>query len=441
MSETIGEAALSVYRGVGRALGPALRLMLDIRTRAGKEDPRRRHERFGRARASRPAGPLVWVHAASVGETMSVLPLVARLVGTGVTVLMTTGTVTSAAIAAERLPPGAIHQYVPLDVITHVAAFLDHWRPGVALFVESEIWPVTIAELKRRGISQVLINARLSERSFRRWHRIAGVARVLFGRLTLALAQGAGDAERLAAIGVPRVMVTGNLKFDGPPLIADQTERARLSAVIGRRPTWLAASTHPGEEAVAAEVHLALRDRLPGLLTIIAPRHPTRGADLRADLAEQGLRVASRSLGERPGPRTDVYLADTIGEMGLVYALAPIAFVGGSIAPRGGQNPIEPARLGVAVLHGPSTHNFAEIYRDLDAGGGAVTVSGAGDLAEAIVRLSADPVSLADQIAAAGAVVDRSTGALERTMAALAPLLTAPDTASPPTTGRIGMDR
>lgn len=425
MADLVGEAALVLYRWVGRLAAPAVALLLAARTRAGKEDPARRNERLGRPVAPRPAGGLVWIHAASVGETVSVLPLVARLTESGLGVLLTSGTVTSARIAADRLPPGAFHQYVPLDVDRLIDGFLDHWRPDAALFVESEIWPTTIERTHRRGIPLVLVNARMSARSFARWRRLGDVPHALFGRFTAALAQAAGDGERLAALGVPAVSVTGNLKFDGLPLGCDAEEVARLREAFGGRPTWVAASTHPGEEAAAAAAHRIARERLANLLTVIAPRHPERGDALRAELAGLGLEVASRSRGERPGPSTDVYLADTIGEMGLVYRLAPIAFVGGSLTPRGGQNPIEPARLDVAVLHGPSTHNFAEIYRDLDAVGGATAIADADGLAEAIVALTADPEFRAARVAAARDVVAGSTGALARTLAALEPTLAA----------------
>lgn len=423
MSELAGRAALAAWRGVGRLIGPALGVMLDVRTRAGKEDPARRGERFGRASVARPEGEVVWMHAASVGETVSVLPLIGRLVAPGRTVVLTTGTVTSAKIAAERLPAGAIHQYVPLDVAPAIGRFLEHWRPKAALFVESEIWPATMVELAKRAIPQVLINGRMSPRSFSRWRRMPAVARAVFGRLTAALAQGEGDGSRLGALGVPTVSVTGNLKFDGAPLGADAEELARLAAAIGTRPRWLAASTHPGEETIAAKAHAIAARRLPGLLTVIAPRHPTRGDEIRAMLADRRLQVASRSRGEMPTGETDVYLCDTIGEMGLIYRLAPVAFVGGSLAPRGGQNPIEPARLGVAVVHGPSTHNFTEIYREFDEAGGAITVDDSGDLAAAIELLIGDAGRRGRLDAAARVVVERSTGALERTLAALAPLI------------------
>lgn len=425
MTEHLAEWALAAYRGLGPVLAPGLDLLLAARTRAGKEDPARRGERRGRPDLARPDGRLVWVHAASVGETISMLGLIERLIAGGSVVLLTTGTVTSAAVAATRLPAGAIHQYVPLDVAPWVGRFLDHWRPTVAVFVESEIWPATVLELERRAIPQILVNARVSERSARRWGRVGGLARALFGRLALALAQTEGDGERLRALGARRVAVIGNIKFDGRALGADPAELARLTEAIAGRPTWLAASTHPGEEVIAAAVHAELAPTLPGLLTVIAPRHPGRGDELRLDLADRGLRVASRSLGETPGPDTDVYLTDTIGEMGLIYRLAPVAFVGGSLSSRGGQNPIEPARLGRAVLHGPDVRNFVDMYREFDAADAAVEVDGAEALAAAVLAAHRDPEALAARIGRASALVERSSGALDRTLDALAPWLDA----------------
>lgn len=425
MSEILADLALAAYRTAGRLAAPVVDLALGLRRRAGKEDPARRAERRGIAGHPRPTGRLVWVHAASVGETLAVIDLVERLVARGTPVLVTSGTVTSAAIAAERLPAGALHQYVPVDVAPWVARFLDHWRPDLAVFVESEIWPATIRALDDRGIPRVLVNARVSERSARRWHRLDGLPRALFGGFALVLAQSDGDGERLAGLGAPRVLATGNLKFDRPPLAVDAAELGRLRAGLAGRPAWVAASTHDGEEAIAAAVHARLTTRLAGLLTVIAPRHPRRGDDIAATLAAAGLRVARRSQGETPEAATDVYLADTIGEMGLVYRLAPIAFVGGSLVPHGGQNPIEPARLGVAVLHGAAVRNFADLYRALDETGGARPVADADDLAEAVAALLADAAGRAAMVDHAQAVVDRSTGALDRTLAALAPWLVA----------------
>ncbi len=336
------------------------------RVSRGKEDPSRLGERYGRAGRERPVGRLVWVHAASVGETFAVLPLIRRLTADKLNVLLTTVTVTAAKIAAERLPAGAFHQFTPIDCKPWTEAFLDHWRPDLAIFVESEIWPQAIMSLAGHGIPLVIANARLSERSFKGWRRYPSIAAAMFSRVALCLAQSARDGERYRLLGAPRVVVTGNLKFDSPPPASTPEAVAALREAIGSRPVWVAASTHPGEEELVAEAHRVIAGTFPNLLTIIVPRHPERGADIAAAIAARGLGVARRKAGEAIAPDVSVYIADTLGEIGLFYRVAPVAFTGGSLVEHGGQNPIEPIGLGAAVVHGPHVHNFADIYEALD---------------------------------------------------------------------------
>jgi 3-deoxy-D-manno-octulosonic-acid transferase len=360
------------------------------------------------------------MHAASVGETVAVLPLIERL-AEWAAILLTTGTVTSAQIAAGRLPPGALHQFVPIDTPNAVARFLDHWRPDLALFVESELWPGAMDALHRRGVPLLLVNARLSERSFVRWRRLGPLARALTGCLAGAAAQSLSDAERFRALGAENVGVCGNLKFDVPPPPADPAGIERLRAAIGGRPVLLAASTHPGEEEAVLAAHAAIpADRR--LLTILAPRHPERGAALAAQISAAGLTFARRSAGEPIGA-ADVYLADTIGEMGLWYRLADMAFLGGSLVPRGGQNPIEPAKLLVPILHGPHVANFHDVYGALGEAGAVVPVSDAAALGAAVRQLMDDPARRQRLAAEAQACVARSAGALDRTLAVLKPFL------------------
>lgn len=423
MTDPLARAALAFYRGAGLVLSPAIALLLASRTRVGKELRDRRPERLGRADLARPAGPLVWIHAASVGETVSVLGLVERIAGTGAHVLLTTGTVTSAKVAAGRLPPRTIHQFAPIDVAPVVRRFLDHWSPDLAVTVESEIWPATIVEVAARSIPQVVVNARLSARSARRWQRLGGLARAIFGRLALVLAQSQADGERLRAVGAGPVVVVGNLKFDVAPPEAPEPDLAEVVAEIGERPIWLAASTHPGEEEVAAECHVALAQRFPGLLTVVVPRHPERGPAVRAMLEARGLAVAQRSAREAITPSTQIFLGDTIGEMGLYYRLARIAFLGGSLAPMGGHNPIEAAALDTAVLHGPDVKNAVDVYRAFDRNNAAVEVADAAVLQAELARLMADPVRASAMATAGRRLVRASRGALDRTMIAVAPLL------------------
>jgi 3-deoxy-D-manno-octulosonic-acid transferase len=424
MAEEAGGGALvAAYRLAGICAAPFLPLVLSWRVRQGKEDGSRLGERRGIASAPRPEGFLVWVHAASVGETNAVLPLIGRLTATS-HVLLTTVTVTGAQIAAARLPHGAVHQFGPLDIQPWIGRFLDHWRPDLALFAESELWPVTMTMLAERGVPQVLVNGRLSERSFERWRRYESVARPWFARLALCLAQSPLDAERYRAMGVSQVEVTGNLKFDAPLPVPDTGAVAALRQLIGERPVWMAASTHEGEETIAARVHRELAPAHPGLLTVIVPRHPARGSAVAAALRESGHQVALRSKEEAIAADTEIYVADTLGELALFYRVVPVAFMGGSLVPHGGQNPIEPVRFEAAVLHGPHVHNFADIYVALDASG-SETVADAEQLAAAVHRLLADPARARNRVRAAAAALQPFAGALDATLAALKPFLEA----------------
>ncbi len=427
MASAAGTAAFGLYRFAGILIRPVTPLILSWRVSKGKEDPARLGERYGRAPRERPAGRLAWIHAASVGETIAVLPLIRKLRSERVQVLLTTVTVTAAKIAGERLPAGAIHQFAPLDCKPFTEAFLAHWKPDVAVFVESEMWPQAMMSLSARHIPLVVANARMSERSFAGWKRYRPVVSDLFSRVTLCLAQSARDGERYAALGAPNVVVTGNLKFDSPPLAASAEAVAAFRSELGGRPVWLAASTHPGEEEIVADAHRRLAARHRGLVTIIVPRHPERGAEIAAMLAGRGLEVTRRRVSEPLAPETDVYVADTLGELGLFYRVAPVAYVGGSLVRHGGQNPIEPVGLGSAVLHGPHVHNFADVYAALDAlADAAPAVSDAASLAAAADALLSDPSLREQRVAAARAALAPFTGALTATWTALQPYLGPP---------------
>ncbi|AWN47767.1 3-deoxy-D-manno-octulosonic acid transferase [Methylobacterium terrae] len=402
---------------------PALAGLLAWRRRRGKEDPVRLPERTGRPGKPRPAGPLVWAHGASIGEALSLLGLVERLTRRGFTVLVTSGTRTSAELLARRLPRGALHQFAPLDAPRYVARFLDHWRPDLALVAESEIWPNTILALHAREVPLILVNGRMSERSAKAWSRTPGIARALLSRIALCLAQSREEAERFARLGAPRVEAGGNLKFDAGPPPADPEPLRQLAGVVAGRPVWLAASTHPGEEAAAIAAHRALARRHPGLLTVVVPRHPERGPTVAADAAAAGLRVGRRAAGGQPHDKVDLYVADTVGELGLFYRLCPLAFVGGSLARHGGQNPIEPARLDTAILSGPHVRNFASVYAALERAGGARTVRDGQELTAAVGELLADPAGRQRMARAAAAAIEEAGGATDRAMAALEPFI------------------
>jgi len=415
--------ALRAYQ-LGSALGaPIASQLLTRRQKRGKEHPERLKERLGQASMPRPKGPLVWVHGASVGEMLAAVPLIERLRAQDFAVLVTSGTVTSAALAEQRLPDGVLHQFVPLDAPRFVRRFLDHWRPGLALFVESDLWPNLICSSAKRKVPLIIINGRLSERSFKRWQRVPGVIAALLNRFDLCLAQSASDADRYGRLGAPRVNATGNLKLDiaAPP--ADEAALRRLRDMIGKRPVMVAASTHAGEEAAVIAAHRRLRAKFPTLLTIIVPRHPARGESIAAAAKTAGLAVALRSRRAQPMPDIGIYVADTLGELGLMYRLAPIVFMGGSLAHHGGQNPIEAIRLGAAVIHGPHVWNFAEIYGALDAARGAQSVADEEALTTGLAAWLSDPAARQAAAEAGATTLKKLGGALDRTWAALDPYL------------------
>ena len=369
MSNVLARLTLKSYRFVGSLAYPFMGPFLMLRARKGKEDRNRRYERYGYPSAEKPSGPIVWFHAASVGESMAVIPLIKRVSELGINSIMTTGTVTSAEIVKNRLPVGTYHQYVPLDLKPAVNRFLDHWKPDLAVFTESEIWPMTVLELGARKIPQVLVNARMSDRSFTRWRNASGLAEALFDNFSHVIAQSETDAGRFRSLGARPVVVSGNLKVDTEALPVVAAELKRLQGKIAGRTCWVAASTHDGEEAIAANVHRRLAQRIPDLLTIIVPRHPDRADEIVELLEKQGLKVARRSANQSVDATTQVYLGDTIGEMGLYLRLASVSFVGRSLIAEGGQNPLEPAMTGCAIVSGKNVHNFRDSYRNLLSAG------------------------------------------------------------------------
>ena len=418
--------ALALYRLLSGAATPLVRSHLGRRARIGREDAARLGERFGQASAPRPAGPLVWLNAASVGEANSILPLASELVAAhpGSHALLTTGTVTSANLMARQLPSDMLHQYVPVDLPAAVDRFLDYWRPDLVLWTESEFWPNLILAIASRHIPLALVQGRISERTFRRWRRFPAPIHEMLAAFALCLGQTKEDAARLEALGASSVATVGNLKFAAAPLAADAQALQELRQAFDARPRWVAASTHAGEEAIVADVHRRLARRAGDLLTVIVPRHPARGDEIAALLAERSLNVARRSRHEPIGADTAIYLADTMGELGLWYRLADVVFVGGSLGGLGGgHNPLEPARLGAAILHGRGMSSFAEIAAGLAAAGASRRVGDAAELADTVGRLLLDDAAACRRMGAAAlAYAESQAGALERVLEALAPL-------------------
>ncbi len=422
MNSRIARFALSGYRIAGMAAYPFARPYLSYRAAKGKEDKQRRLERFGYSSADRPRGPLVWFHAASVGETLALVPLIREIRKRDIHVLLTTGTVTSADISRTRLGDDVIHQYVPLDIKICINRFLNYWAPDAAITAESEIWPVTMMELERRHIPQIRVNARISDRSFDRWRSHSDFAEALFSKLALVVVQSDLDAERFRDLGSWPVVTSGNLKGDTDPPPCDQAVLDIYRRQIGNRKTWAAISTFDGEEKAAATVHAAIKSR-NGQLTIIVPRHPERGDEVEAMLKGMNLNVARRSRNDVIGPDTDIFLGDSIGEMGLYLRLTELAFVGRSLTAEGGQNPLEPAMLGCAVLSGAHVQNFREAYQKLLRSGGGRIIRDVEMLAKAVHYLLANDNERYKMIDAGGKVIQDLRGALSLTLKALEPYI------------------
>jgi 3-deoxy-D-manno-octulosonic-acid transferase len=409
---------LKSWRLLTGALSPLAQLLLRERAARGKEDWTRLNERLGVSGLPRPQGRLVWVHGASVGESLSALPLIARLLEAGnVNVLVTSGTVTSAAMMSHRLPQGAVHQFVPLDMPGAVARFLDHWKPDTGLFVESDLWPNLILAARARGVTLALVNARISAASAQRWRWARKSMAALLSAFDMVLAQDEEIAARFKKLGARKVEVVGSLKADAPPLPVDHEALAELRQAIGDRPVLLAAQTHPGEDETVLPAHDLLRAQFPDLLTILVPRHTARGADLEMLCGARAAR--RRSTGGQIGGQTAIYIADTMGEMGLFYRLAPFCFMGGTLVPLGGHNVLEPAQLHCAVLAGPHTQNAPRAFAAVLEAQGFGHISSSAELAREARRLLADANAARQAGDAAARGAASLSGAVARTLQAL----------------------
>ena len=419
---------LSLYEWVTTLLGPVIKLFLLRRKKAGKEHPTRYRERRGYASRARPDGHLIWLHAASVGEAMSSLALIDKLLASdpALHVLQTTGTVSSAAIMENKLPDRAIHQFVPVDRPKWVARFINHWRPDLSIWLESELWPNLITQTAKTGSPLVLINGRMSEKSFQQWKHLPGLSAKLLGSFDLCMGQSGKDSARFETLGAPLVISPGNLKLAAQPLGFDESNLALLREELNERPIWLAASTHAGEDKLVAEAHLALRKKYPNLLTIIAPRHPNRADRIEDELTSMGLKLQRRSTSsaQKIDITCDVYLADTLGELGLFYRLSDIIFLGGTLGANvGGHNPVEPAQLDCAIIRGPDMTNFATFAKALDEVQGCIIVDEAISLSSELDKLLSQPKELAKQIAASKRFADEGSAVLDHIMRALLPFL------------------
>ncbi|MEQ1707368.1 MAG: 3-deoxy-D-manno-octulosonic acid transferase [Terricaulis sp.] len=413
--------ALAFYRAATAALWPLASPWLNARARNGKEDSARLGERFGRYAQPRPSGPLVWLHGASVGESGVALQLIEALNARRpeLSFVLSTGTRTSATLVARRAPPRTTHIYAPLDRARAVRGFFAHWRPDLGIFVESELWPNLILQAERTATPLALVNARMSPASLRRWASWSTAGKRLLRPFAYVSAADMRTGNALSRLRGSDVPVLGNLKLAAPAPHIDMPARAALEAEIGGRPVWLAASTHPGEDAIVLAAHERLRAEFSDALLIIAPRHPERGGAIAALAGDAPRRSQGAPIGN-----ASVYVADTMGELGLFYDLAPIALVAGSLSNSlKGHNPVEPAKLGAAIVTGPFVESFEELFGTLVAAGGASIVHGDTELARAVAALWRDEAARVRQSAVAQDVVAQGDAAFGETIDRLAALL------------------
>lgn len=424
--------ALAGYRAAVTLLAPFAGLWLALRAHRGKEDRTRLGERFGRYKRARPAGPLIWFHAASVGESGVALALIETLAAhaPALSFLVSTGTRTSADLIAARAPVRTTHVYVPLDSGGAVRSFLDRWRPDAGVFIESELWPNLILAAEARRIPLALVNARMSPKSAGRWRRWRKAGARLLKAFSFVAAADRRTAQALSEVRGANVPALGNLKLAAPAPRVDASARDALAAEIGARPLWLAASTHEGEDADLIEAHTLLRAKIPDALLIIAPRHPERGEDIAALAGGAPRRSRFEPVGAGP-----VYVADTLGELGLFYDLAPVALVAGSLQGElKGHNPIEPAKLGAAILTGPNVESFHDVFDALFTAQGAMIVRDPASIADAVSLLWRDDAVRTEQLAAARAAIAVGAEAFDATITQILALL--PQAASAPSPAR-----
>lgn len=407
---------LFLYTFATIVFSPIIVVWILVRVFRKKEDISRINERFGWVKRKRPAGRLIWLHGASVGECLSMMPLINEILArdSQTHVMVTSGTKTSAALMKKRLPSRAFHQYIPIDLPLATRRFVKHWDADLVLWFESDFWPNMLKAIAKNKKPLVLLNGRVSDRSFDRWRRAKFFIAPLLRLFTLCFGQTHEDADRLEILGAKQVVCVGNLKFSAVNPPYDAIELNDLLGQIGSRPRCIAASTHPGEEAMILGFHADVQRAFPSFLSIMIPRHPERGDELEALFVSAGYRVARRSRGDKITLETDFYLADTIGEMGLLYRLAPIVFVGGSLVPFGGQNMLEPMRLGRLVMVGPYTFNFREIVKEASVGGALICVQTPSEVLGNAVRYLSHPDEMEPVMKRAQAFATSQMAVLDR---------------------------
>ncbi len=416
---------LLLYRTLTTLLEPCIHVLWAVRAAKGKEDSGRKKERFGRPSITKPSQRIIWIHAASVGESHSIIPLLKVLHNryTEHSILLTTNTQSSAKLISKKLPERAFHQYIPYDIPRVIRRFLRHWNPEIAIFVESELWPNMIVQTAKQTRAMLLVNGRMSERSYHRWMSIRSVIQPLLQSFNIIHPGSRFDDVRFKNLGAEQAKYVGNLKYDAPALPADAGVTGKLLGTIGDRRLWLASSTHPGEEELIADAHQQIKDTHSEILTIIVPRHPKRAEKIIAALKEKKLTVARRSLEEPITQDTDIYLADTFGELGIFYRMVGIAFIGGSLIPQGGHNPIEAAQLDCAVVAGPHMHNFRAIVTEFEEAHAIARVKDAATLAETVSLLLRDQETQQTLAENGLELVKQKRGVVDNVMEELSPFL------------------
>ncbi len=419
------------YGAATRALGPLTPLILKRRAKKGKEDPARQNERHGKPVLTRPDGLMFWLHGASVGECLMLLPVVRRLLDShpAAHVLVTSGTVTSAEILDKQLPERAFHQFAPLDYPKAVDGFLNHWKPALAIWAESEIWPNLVRKTRAKNIPMALLNARFSEKSLESWSKRKKSAQALIGAFDLVLAADTQTADGLTWLLDRPVEAAGNLKDAAPPLPVDNSALKALKSQTKNRAIWCAASTHDGEDIHILKAHKQVLDRYKSSLLILAPRHPNRSQEIQKLLRSEDLSFVTRSSGKDISRDSQVYLFDTIGEMGLAYRLSKLTFVCGSLLDGlSGHNPLEPARLGNAVLTGAHISSFADSYMSMIAFNAAQRLLSPEIIGATITELIANKARLSELQKTAQTYATGRDAVLDYVWEQLSPLI--PETAT-----------
>ncbi len=412
---------LTAYKTLTACAGPAFNAMLALRTKRGKESAERLNERKGQSSHQRPEGFLYWVHAASVGEAQSALFMIDKLLNETpkASVLITTGTLSSAQFLSSKLPQRCLHQFYPLDHPAWVRRFLNHWKPDIALWLESELWPNMLLEIKKRQIPALLINARMSDRSFQKWSFFKKSAATLLSAFNAVLCQTDSYKAIYEELGANKTVTTGNIKYSAAPLPYDEVKLKALKEKTKNRQLWLYASSHKSEEAIACKIHNALKDTMPNLLTIIVPRHPARKDQILEQCKPLGMTFTCRSDNEAlPDDKTDIYMADTFGELGLFYRLCPVAVIGRSLSDDGGggHNPIEAAQLECAILYGPNVQFQQEIYDEMNTHNAALMVQNEEDLRLTLKALLSDEGTLNALTKRGKAFTDSKQNIIDRTI-------------------------